>query len=58
MTRGNTEWWKMRKQREYQLQGGSKHEKMEDGRRRGTVTGVFYGHSTQATEHLSPGLNP
>lgn len=39
----------MRKQREFQLHGGSKHEKMEDGRRRGTVTRVFYRHSTQAT---------
>lgn len=25
-----------------------KHEKMDKGRRQGTVTGVFYGHSTQA----------
>lgn len=39
----------MKKQREFQLHGGRKHETMEDGRRRGTVTGVFYGHSTQAT---------
>lgn len=50
MTRENTEWEKIKKKNKENFSYiEDKNKKMEDGRRQGTVTGVFYGHSTQAT---------